>query len=88
MKNILSHYKFNKNIDVTDKYRKGRLDSAEWLSKLVFFFMQKEKNLVIEFKTEIEKEVINLGNLNKGEYKQGLVDGLELIKDIIKKNQK
>jgi len=65
-----SHYKFNKNIDITDKYRKGRLTSAEWISKLVYIFMQKEKNLAKEFQEEINIQREKLKDLNEGDYKE------------------
>ena len=82
-----SHYKFNKNIDVTDKYRKGRLTSAEWVSKIVYIFMQKEKNLLKEFQEELNIQREKLKNLKEGEYKQGLLDELDLIEEISNKSK-
>ena len=81
-----SHYKFNKNIDVTDKYRKGRIASSEWVSKVVYIFMQKEKNLLTEFQEELNIQREKLKNIKEGDYKKGLLVELEVIEEILNRD--
>jgi len=84
----VQHYKFNKNIDVSDKYRKGRLDSSTWLSDVTYYFLEKEKSIMKEYYDEIQKQRKRFSTLKEGEYKQGLGDELDLIEKIITDNFK
>lgn len=76
-------YKFNKNIEASDKYRKGRIDASLWMNDLIFYFIQKEKTFLFEFKEEIEKQKNKLEKIKEGDYKNGLYDELDIIKDSI-----
>ena len=79
-----TYYKFNK-IDehISEKYRKGRVNAAKWLNELIYYFILKESNFIIEFKEQIQEEKKNIANLKDGDFKQGLFDELNLIEDIV-----
>jgi len=83
LNNHTTFYKFNKNIEASDKYRKGRVDASLWLNDLIFYFVQKEKSFLGEFNEQIQKQKKKLDNLKDGDYKQGLYDELNLIEDDI-----
>jgi len=76
-------YKFNETIDVSKRYRKGRVDASLWLNDLVFYFIQKEKSFLLEFKEEIQKQKKKLEDIKDGDYKSGLYDELNSIEDSI-----
>lgn len=76
-------YKFNETIDASEKYRKGRVDASLWLNDLVFYFVQKEKTFLLEFKDEIQKQKKKLQTVKEGDYKTGLYDELNIIEDSI-----
>jgi len=76
-------YKFNETIEATDKYKKGRVDASLWLNDLVFYFVQKEKGFLFEFKDEIQKQKKKLESVKDGDYKNGLYDELNIIEDTI-----
>jgi hypothetical protein len=79
-----TYYTFNK-IDehLSEKYRKGRINAAKWLNELIYFFIEKERNFIIEFKEQIQEQKKNLSDLSDGEFKQGLYDELNLIEDLL-----
>lgn len=76
-------YKFNENIDVSKKYKKGRVDASLWLNDLIFYFIQKEKTFLLEFTEEILKQKKKLDGVKDGDYKKGLYDELNIIEDTI-----
>jgi hypothetical protein len=79
-----TYYTFNK-IDehLSEKYRKGRINAAKWLNELIYFFIEKERNFIIEFKEQIQEQKKNLSDLSDGDFKQGLYDELNLIEDLL-----
>ncbi|WP_375723609.1 hypothetical protein LXN10_14015 [Arcobacter sp. KX21116] len=36
-----TYFKFNKDLEASDKYRKDRVNSAKWLNELIYYFIQK-----------------------------------------------
>lgn len=77
------YYKFNKDLESSEKYRKGRVTAAKWLNDLIYFFMQKESNFIEEFKEHIQTQKKKLSEINDGDYKQGLFDELNIIEDML-----
>lgn len=77
-------YKFNKDIDASEKYRKGRITAAAWLNELIYYYISKEKNFINEFKDQIQKQKVELDNINEGEYKTAIYDQLNEIEEMIK----
>jgi len=77
------YYTFNKGIDSTEKYRKGRISAAKWLNELIYFYIQKENNFVNEFKDHIQEQKKKLSELNDGDYRQGLFDELNIIEGMM-----
>ena len=77
-------YKFNtQNKDISPKYRKGRVSAAKWLNELVFYFIQKESNFIYEFKVHIKEQKEKLFKLEDSEYKNGLLDELNTIEEML-----
>jgi len=48
-------------------------------------FIQRERNFIKEFEEIIEKQKEDLSILKDGDYKKGLIDELDTIKDLLKK---
>jgi len=79
-----TYYAFNKiDTHLSEKYRKGRINAAKWLNELIYFYIQKEKHIIIEFKDNIQEQKKQLSLLEDGDFKDGLFDELNLIEDII-----
>ena len=75
--NQLILYKFNKNtLNISDKYREGRLTGLKYIGNLTFFFMQEEKRIQSLFREEILKQMKFYSCLEETEYKEGLYDAL------------
>jgi hypothetical protein len=78
-----TYYTFNKQIEEPEKYKKGRIDAANWIGEVLYIFMQKEKDLLKELKKVLEDKRIELVNLKDGNYKQGLFDEIKEINEIL-----
>ncbi len=74
-----SSYKFSKTMTASDKYRKGRIDALNWINDIIFHFIQKEKNFMIEFKQHINDQKDIIANIKDGDYKNALYDQLNEI---------
>ncbi|RLA83296.1 MAG: hypothetical protein DRG78_04770 [Epsilonproteobacteria bacterium] len=79
-------YKFSKNLNLPDKYKKGRIDASSWINDLIYYYVQKEKNFLKEFIQHIndQKEIIAI--INNGDYKNGLYDQLQEVELHIKES--
>ncbi len=83
--NQLTLYKFNKNtLNISDKYREGRLTGLQYIGNLTFFFMQEEKRIQSLFREEILKQMKFYACLEETEYKEGLYDALNDTLDQIR----
>jgi len=83
--NQLILYKFNKNtLNISDKYREGRLTGLEYIGNLTFFFMQEEKRIQLLLREEILKQMKVYSCLEETEYKEGLYDALNDTLDQIR----
>lgn len=77
------YYKFNKDLEASHKYRKGRVNAASWLNELIYYFVQKENKFIEEFKDHIQNKKKTLSDLKEGDFKQGLYDELNIIEDML-----
>lgn len=78
--NELTLYKFNNTtLDVSDKYREGRLTALEYLTELTYYYLQEEKKIEEEFKKQISKQLKLYDCLDDTEYKRGLYDALNVV---------
>ena len=83
--NQLILYKFNKNtLNISDKYREGRVTGLQYIGNLTFFFMQEEKRIQSLFREEILKQMKAYSCLEETEYKEGLYDALNDTLDQIR----
>lgn len=75
--NQLTLYKFNTTtLQISDKYREGRLTALEYISELTFHYLQEEKRLQQQFNDQIHKQMEQNSCLTDSEYKDGLFDAL------------
>jgi hypothetical protein len=80
--NQITLYKFNtKVLQISDKYREGRLTALEYVGELTFYYMQQEKNLQQHFHDQILKQMKVHSCLDDTDYKNGLYDALNDILD-------
>lgn len=80
--NQITFYKFNTTVlNVSDKYREGRLTALEYIGELTHYYMQEEKNLQQYFHDQIHKQMKLHSYLDDTEYKNGLYDTLNEILD-------
>jgi hypothetical protein len=81
--NQLTYYKFNTTtLQVSDKYREGRLTALEYLTQLSYHYMQEEKSIEKQFKEQIMKQLKLHSCLDETEYKRGLYDALNEVLDL------
>ncbi len=77
------YYKFNKDLEASEKYRKGRIAASTWLNELIYFFIKKESHFLIEYKDMIQEQKKTLSELSEGDYRDGLFDEINLIEGLI-----
>jgi len=78
--NELTLYKFNNTtLDVSEKYREGRLTALEYLTELTYYYLQEEKKIEEEFKKQVSKQLKLYDCLDDTEYKRGLYDALNVV---------
>ncbi|UPT78480.1 hypothetical protein MN086_04855 [Sulfurovum sp. XGS-02] len=78
--NELTLYRFNNTtLNVSDKYREGRLTALEYLTELTYYYLQEEKKINEEFKQQISKQLKLYDCLDDTEYKRGLYDALNVV---------
>jgi len=75
----LTKYKYNKNLDISEKYRKGKITSLQYILDLIYHFYEKDRLLKIKFESIISNE-INTFLLKSGNYKEGINEVLSEIK--------
>ena len=75
--NQITHYTFNKStLQISDKYREGRLTALKYIGELTFYYLQEEKNIKHKFREQILKQIQQNSYLNNSDYKNGLYDSL------------
>ena len=78
--NELTLYKFNNTtLDVSDKYREGRLTALEYLAELTYYYLQEEKKIEEHFKEQVSKQLKLHSCLGDTEYKRGMYDALNEV---------
>lgn len=80
--NQLTMYRFNiGTLQISDKYREGRITALEYVSELTLYYMNQEKELRKHLVREIDKQMYVHSCLSDSEYKHGLYDGLNDVLD-------
>ena len=78
--NELTLYKFNKNtLQVSDKYRKGRIAALEYTLELIYHFFQQDRAMKEQFHTILLIQLKETDILRDGDYQKGLRDALHSI---------
>ena len=82
--NQLTLYRFNKtSLQVSDKYREGRLSALEYINNLTFYYLQEEKRIKQNFREQILEQMRSNTCLGDNDYKKGLYDALNDVLDEI-----
>ena len=80
--NQITFYQFNTtNLQISDKYREGRLTALEYISELTYHYLQQEKGLQQQFHEQVLKQMKLHSCLDDTDYKSGLYDALNEILD-------
>jgi len=78
--NQLTLYKFNTTtLQISEKYREGRLTALEYLGELTYHYLQEEKRIQEQFKEQVTKQLKLHACLDDTEYKRGLYDALNEV---------
>ncbi len=81
----ITYYKFNTTVlQVSDKYREGRLTALEYIGELTYYYLQEEKKLQQQFHEQILKQMKLHSCLEDTDYKNGIYDALNDILDVKK----
>jgi hypothetical protein len=75
----LTKYKYNKGLNISDKYRKGKITSYQYVLDLIYHFFEKDRLLKIEFDSIITNELNNTSLLKNGDYKNSISEVLSEI---------
>lgn len=87
--NQITFYSFNKTtLQVSDKYREGRLSALKYIGELTFHYLQEEKSIKYKFREQIIQQMKQNACLNESDYKNGLYDALNGILDGLKIERK
>ena len=80
--NQLTLYKYNTTtLQISEKYREGRLTALEYLGELTYYYLQEEKRIQKQFKEQVTKQLKLNSCLDDTEYKRGLYDALNEVLD-------
>lgn len=75
--NQITLYRFNTTtLEVSKKYREGRLTALNYLSELSLYYLKEEKRLKEYYREQILKEMRSNICLEDSDYKQGIYDAL------------
>ena len=88
----ITYYKFNTTVlQVSDKYREGRLTALEYIGELTYYYLQEEKKLQQQFHEQVLKQMKLHSCLQDTDYKNGIYDALndalDQIRDVKTKNK-
>jgi hypothetical protein len=76
----LTKYKYNKGLNISEKYRKGKIISLQYVLDLIYHFYEKDKQLKIEFENILTSQIEDTSKLKDGDYKNGITEVLSRIK--------
>jgi len=76
-------YKYGKqDYRGSDKYKKGRITTYEWVNNLSYYYMEQEENLKKEFILYLKSKNEEIQFLKDGDYKKGISD---VLKEVLEK---
>ncbi|MDX9744777.1 MAG: hypothetical protein RBT59_13225 [Arcobacteraceae bacterium] len=75
----LTVYKYNKGLNISDKFRKGKVTALSYVLELIYHFFQRDKLLKQEFNNILSSQIKEAQDLKDGDYKQGLDDALNWV---------
>jgi len=72
----LTRIKYARQPDGTKSYTEGKKKSYEYLYELLYYFFQKDKELLHLFEEQLKRQKEKITALPQSEYNQGLLDAL------------
>ncbi|MFT5661899.1 MAG: hypothetical protein ACI9TV_002547 [Sulfurimonas sp.] len=81
----LTKYKYNKGLNISEKYRKGKITSYQYTLDLIYHFFEKDRLLKIEFENILTSQMSNISDLKDGDYKDGVIEVLSQVKTQLNK---
>lgn len=78
-----TRYNYGKHLDESDKYKRGRVNDSSWINELIYFFVQKERNFITEFKEHLNQQKKEEQTFKDGDYKRGLLDEIQIIEELL-----
>ena len=76
----LTKYKYNKNLNISDKYRKGKITALTYTLDLIYHFYEKDRLLKKEFEHLLSEQIKDSSKLKNGDYKKGIDEILNWTK--------
>lgn len=78
----LTIYKFNKGLDVSDKFRKGKITGLSYVLDLIYHFYERDKQLKQEFNNILSTQINDIQHLNDNDFKKGLNEALSWVAEL------
>ena len=75
--NRLTYYRYNQNIHLDKRYRKGRIAALKWLIALCWYYRREAEAILPTLKRSIDEELLKIGQLDHSPYRQGIEDTVE-----------
>ena len=74
--NRLVHYRYNRNEEMEERYRRGRIDALSWLCALLGHYLEEEKRLDRKLYWDIEAERRRILWLPSSPYRRGIEESI------------
>jgi len=85
--NQLTYYKYNKHsLNISDKYRHGRVTALNYMQELTFFYFEREKDLKEQLLQDLHKQITVTALLRESDYKRGIYDAISQILQEVEKS--
>jgi hypothetical protein len=81
--NLLTRYLYNRNLDENPDYIRGRKASLRWLCDVTLRYMERHSKLGEEFEENLRIQEKRVERLVDGAYRDGIMDTIEMAKDIL-----
>ena len=84
----LTKYKYNKGLNISEKYRKGKITSLQYILDLIYYFYEKDRLLKIEFKNIISTQIEDTSLLKDADYQRAIKEVLSWTKNKLNEEKK
>ncbi|ADV46194.1 hypothetical protein [Nitratifractor salsuginis] len=81
--NRLTHYRYNRNLRLDERYRKGRIAALKWLTALCRHYRQKAEGILPAVEQSLDAELAKIRWLDPSPYRQGIEDAVEEFRRLL-----